>query len=181
MLKNQPRGCSAASFAVWPTGNSIDFKICLREKASGQKGGEARRWREKSGKLSRGGRRSMRRRKKWKMAGRRAREQLRKCAGHFSDASPRCSAVLDDNNEDAARVQWRSRSPRPLCASLRVRGIVPFSRSAQFPDVLSLFTRSKFVDASSAVINIDGTSEMKSRRGMHSRNKSGKYEDREYL
>lgn len=38
--KTNPMGLFGGSFAVWPTGNSIDFKICLREKASRQKGGK---------------------------------------------------------------------------------------------------------------------------------------------
>lgn len=115
-------GLFGGSFAVWPTGNSIDFKICLREKASGQKGGELDGgrygWREKSGNFSEGDDRCTPQRG--------AEDGGRECA-----ASKMCRPFLrhkpvvsDDNNEDAA--QWRSRSSRLLCAPFHVHEIVPF-------------------------------------------------------
>lgn len=96
-----PMRLFGGSFAVWPTGNSIDFKICLREKASGQKG------RELDGGDMDGGKRAetfpratidVPHREGWKMAGESAASKM---CGPFLRHKP---VVSDDNNEDAA--QW---------------------------------------------------------------------------
>lgn len=132
--KTNSTGLFGGSFAVWPTGNSIDFKICLREKACGQKGGESERGSEhrvagKERKLSEGDDRcTVTRGGRWRA---RAASKMR---GPFFRHEP---VVSDDNNENA--TQWRS--PWPLCESFHVCEIVSFLCSARFPSILSVYEK----------------------------------------
>lgn len=148
--KTNPMGLFGGSFAVWPTGNSIDFKICLREKASGQKGGELdggdmgkerklfRGWRSMHP-VERGGR--------W-----RTRVRLRKCADHFSGTRLSCSTTI--------MRMWHNgdRGRRGYCARCSMS-----TKSSHFYTllnflVLSVFRESKFIDALLNAANIDETS-----------------------
>jgi len=134
-------GLFGGSFAVWPTGNSIDFKICLREKASGQKGGELEGeiWMAgKERKLFRG-RRSMHlveRGGRW-----RARVRLRKCADHFSGTSLSCPTTIMRmrHNGDRDRRGYCARRSTSTKSS-------HFCTSLNFL-VFSVFRESKFIDA----------------------------------
>jgi len=145
------------SFAVWPTGNSIDFKICLREKASRQKG------RELDGGDMDGGKRaetfpratidvppSIERGGRW-----RARVQLRKCADHFSGTSLSCPTTIMrmQHNGDRDRRSYCARRFTSAKSS-------HFCTSLNFL-VFSIFRKSKFVDVLFNVANINETSQQR--------------------
>lgn len=168
-LKNQPRSClaGASRFGQPEIQSTLKFvygrkRASKKEERRRRKGRQGRHgWREKSGNFPRATI-DARCRKEWKMAGGlREKERERAEGGRGEAASKMCGpffrhepVVPGDNNEDTA--QWRSRSPRLLCASFHVREIIPFLRFAQFPRALPSFTRSKFVDTSASV-NIDET------------------------